>query len=449
MKLKILDFLYKQQGPQTLSEILHALDLSMDKQRSLRRWLNEMIKDGLIKRLGHKRDASYQAYRETEQLNITEADHSIFAKQSQSSIDYVHQPIYLRAPKTYNKTWFDSYVPNQTYYLNETLRKTMHLQGRQDRELDPAVTFLKKIYHRLLIDLSYNSSRLEGNTYSLLDTEKLVLEGIVPEGKLNEEKIMILNHKEAIRYLVENNTKLQIKEKDIFTLHYLLSDSLILPEYAGKVRISSVRISASTYVTLEGKQQLEEQLLLICNKVAQINDPFEQSFFLLVHLAYLQAFIDVNKRTARLCANIPLIKANLVPLSFNDINKEDYIAAMIAIYELNDVKPLADLYYFSYLRTCQEYLMTVEAVNFDEIRARYRQQRRELIRYIIVNRIVGKILEDTIEEQTKQYVKAADQAHFIKNVKEDLQEINAVRIVGLGVTEKELNAWLALRENAK
>ena len=103
----------------------------------------------------------------------------------------------------------------------------------------------------------------------------------------------------------------------------------------------------------------------------------------------MRPFIDVNKRTARLSANIPLITNNLVPLSFKDIEKEDYISAVIAIYELQDVRPLVDLYVFSYLRTCAMYDSTVKAIGFDEIRVRYRKERRELIRDIIMRKHVG------------------------------------------------------------
>jgi len=98
----------------------------------------------------------------------------------------------------------------------------------------------------------------------------------------------------------------------------------------------------------------------------------------------LQAFIDVNKRTARLAANIPLIKGNLVPLAFSDVRVDDYMLAMIAIYELQDVRPLVDLYVYSYMRTCAAYDSTVKAMGFDEVRVRYRQQRREVAREVIL-----------------------------------------------------------------
>ena len=204
----------------------------------------------------------------------------------------------------------------------------MNTEGQRGIDNNSAGAYAKKIYHRLLIDLSYNSSRLEGNTYSLLDTERLIFEGAARADKLDEEKIMILNHKEAIRHLVDGAPKIQIDFNEICTLHYLLSDGLITPPHSGNIRDSGVRIGGSTYIPLENKIEIERLLYLICEKAQIIQDPFECSLFLLTHIAYLQPFIDVNKRTSRLSANIPLITHNLVPLSFNDVEKEDYNTAI-------------------------------------------------------------------------------------------------------------------------
>ncbi len=233
------------------------------------------------------------------------------------------------------------------------------------------------------------SSRLEENTYSILDTEKLLLHGSGATGKLDEEKVMILNHKVAIRYLVENAAKIDANRNVICTLHYLLSGGLIESRYAGKVRDYGVRIGGSTYLPFEDPKKLEHFLEVIGKKAELISDPFEKSIFLLSHISYLQAFVDVNKRTARLSYNIPLIINNLVPLAFNDVVVKDYMSSMIAIYELQDVGPLRDLYVYSYIRTCAAYDSTMKALGFDEKRVRYRQDRRALIREIILRDLVG------------------------------------------------------------
>lgn len=118
----------------------------------------------------------------------------------------------------------------------------------------------------------------------------------------------------------------------ICTFHYLLSDGLVESNYAGKIRNYPVRIGGSVNIPYEESKRLERQLEIIAKKGALIKAPFEQSLFLLAQLSYLQAFVDVNKRTARLVANVPFVKANLVPLAFRDVEVKDYMSAMIALY---------------------------------------------------------------------------------------------------------------------
>lgn len=317
----------------------------------------------------------------------------------------------------------------------------MRVSGQRSSNQDPAGTYAHQIFNRLIIDLSYNSSRLEGNTYSLLDTEKLLLHGHTAEGKLDEEKSMILNHKEAIRYLVDNAPRIEVSRNVICALHYLLSDGLVEPSEAGKIRRHGIRIGGSTYIPFEDPKSLELQLEKITAKAAQICDPYEQSIFLLVHISYLQAFTDVNKRTARLSANISLIQSNLVPLAFCDVRVDDYMSAMIAIYELQDVRPLVDLYVYSYLRTCAAYNATVKARGFDEVRVRYRRERREVVREVILQGLAKVQWEQYIEKKARQLV-PADYAAFIEDVMEDLAQMDESRLAGLGITPEQLKAWL-------
>lgn len=430
-KMAVFSILRQNKHPLALGELLEILGSDFA-ERTIRRWLNEMVQEGIVKRIGQKRGTRYQAVYES--------------VQSSKSIEYVRLPLYKRAPVAYNHKWLDDYVPNETFYLSSSQRRTAHSKGQRGIDKNFAGTYAKKIYHRLLIDLSYNSSRLEGNTYSLLDTERLIFEGAAVEGKLNEEKIMIINHKEAIRHLVDGAPKIQITFNEICTLHYLLSDGLIANRYSGNIRDSGVRIGGSTYVPLENKIKIEKQLQLICLKAQQIQDPFECSLFLLSHIAYLQAFFDVNKRTSRLSANIPLIKHNFVPLSFNDVEKEDYNSAIIAIYELNDITPLAELYSFSYLRGCQLYDVSAEVAGFDEIRVQYRQARRDIIRYVITHHLIGAALTNYLQQESKN-IPEEQRAHFEKTVNEDLTEISLQRIAGLGVTAQQLEAWLLLKKS--
>ena len=431
---KITEILEQVNQPVTLYFILEKLG-SEYKERSVRRWLVEMSRRGIIQIIGKKRATCYQL--------ASKEYHSPAENISYVSepTDLIRQPLFQRKPVSYNPIWLEEYKPNITNYLSYEAKDKMQKLGQRAKDEEAAGTYARQILNRLLIDLSYNSSRLEGNTYSLLDTQRLIIEGETAQGKLDAEKVMILNHKEAIRFLVDHADHIDPNYNTICTLHYLLSDGLVLPQYAGKIRDHGVRIGGSTYIPYENPKILEQKLQLICKKAVQIEDPFEQSFFLLTHISYLQAFTDVNKRTARLAANISFIKKNFVPLSFNGIEKEDYASAVICVYEFNDVRPLADLFITSYLRTCDLFNATAESLGFDRIRVVYRQQRRQLIREIIGNTLKGAAMQKYLEAQTIKLIPLENQAAFMEDLYEDLDNIGPQTIGGLGISVEQLNSW--------
>jgi fido (protein-threonine AMPylation protein) len=404
-----------------------------------------LVEEGAVRKIGQKRGTKYIVAGRAEEAKSEIS--SCFSSASLRVIEFVKKPLFERHPVAYANDWFNSYQPNASYYLSEILRQQLRVSGERANIQDPAGTYAHQIFNRLIIDLSYNSSRLEGNTYSLLDTERLLLHGDTAEGKLDEEKAMILNHKEAIRYLVDNAPKIEVSRNVICTLHFLLSDGLVESTEAGKIRKHGVRIGGSTYIPFEDPKRLEQQLEKIAHKAAQIKDPYEQSIFLLIHVSYLQAFADVNKRTARLAANISLIRGNLVPLAFSDVSVEDYMSAMIAIYELQNVQPLVDLYVYSYLRTCAAYDSTVKAMGFDEVRVRYRQERREVVRNIILQALVGEEIKKFIDAEASYRVPIAASADFKEDILEDLEQIDESRLAGLGITPEQLKEWKILKKN--
>ncbi|MCP5491767.1 MAG: Fic family protein [Chlamydiales bacterium] len=437
-KMAVLRQLGLESEPISLPDLLAKLGDGF-KERSVRRWLDLLIQEGAVTKIGQKRGTKYLATGRAQEAD--KGISSCFSSASIKVIELIRRPIFEREPVAYADEWFNSYQPNSDYYLDQALREMLLMSGQRANGHDRAGTYAHQIFNRLIIDLSYNSSRLEGNTYSLLETERLLIHGNTAEGKLDLEKAMILNHKEAIRYLVDSAPKLEVNRNVICTLHYLLSDGLAEPSEAGKVRKHGVRVSGSTYLPFEEPKRLEQQLKNIVEKAALIKDPFEQSVFLLIHISYLQAFIDVNKRTARLSANIPLIRENLVPLAFSDIQVEDYMAAMIAIYELQDTRPLIDLYVYSYIRTCAAYDSTVKSMGFDEVRVRYRQERREVLRRVIVKGLRKNETRQFIVEQAKGLIPKAIQEEFVQDVLEDLEQIDENRLAGLGITPEQFLAW--------
>lgn len=423
-------------------------------ERSVRRWLAELVDEGAVIRSGRKRGSRYRAKdsaarAQTASGQATEAPASgfeavSFSPAARAAIAHVRQPIFKRQPVAYNPEWLVAYKPNETTYLLPDEVEQMAAQGARASIGEPAGTYVQRIYNRLLIDLSHHSSRLEGNTYSLLDTKRLVIEGQSAAGKLDVETAMILNHKEAIRHLVGQSVRRDVSVEEILTLHYLLADGLVPPNQAGVVRDHGVRIGASTYIPYEDGERLRRMLRNVAFTASAIDNPFEQSLFLLIHLAYLQAFADANKRTSRLCANIPLLRHNLVPLAFNAIERDDYASAMVAVYELNEPRPLAELCVASYLRTCAEYDATVEAAGFDAVRVRYRQERREAIAEIVSQGLTGNALT-AHTEAVAEGVPAADRIDFAEDLREDLAMLSPARIAGMGITVAQLRDWLAAR----
>lgn len=249
----------------------------------------------------------------------------------------------------------------------------------------PIGTYGRRIYERLMVDLSYASSKLEGNTYSLLDTERLLKFGEESSGKDRKETVMILNHKEAIRYLVENIAVIDIVARDLMDLHSLLADGLLAnPVDAGRVRRNVVGIGGSAYLPLDNEYQIEEEFDTLLSKLAEISEPFEKAFALMVFLPYLQVFEDDNKRTARVAANIPLLKNNLCPISFMNVHEQDYVDGVLGVYELNDVSLLRHAIVEGYIQSAQAYrYVRAEADTVSVGALEYRSQVRAAVRSIV------------------------------------------------------------------
>lgn len=303
-------------------DILKSLDIS---QPTLSRRIDALEKRGIVRREGAARSTVYSL-----------ADPRW----------YVDLPQASRKPTTYKFEWLEDFQPNKTRFLSDEEEQRLTATGKVPG-VSPSL-FFQRVFERFLIDLSFASSKMEGNTYSLLDTERLIKEGTQAEGKAAEEAIMILNHKAAILYLVENLEEVTVSAMDIKNIHALLSRDLVLEGEPGTLRTKIVSITNSTYSPLVVPQQLEEQFNLLVEKGRAITSPYEQSLFLLTAISYLQPFIDVNKRTARLVANIPLFKAGVAPLSYRYMDAARYTAGLLLFYETLNIDGIKAAYIDGY-----------------------------------------------------------------------------------------------------
>ena len=362
---------------------------------------------------------------------------------------YVRQPRTMRPPVAYKLAFLEQYHPNQTAYLPQNLREQLNTLGRSPADQTPAGTFARDILNRLLIDLSWASSQLEGNTYSRLDTERLIEFGQAAEGKGAFETQMILNHKQAIEYLVLDPAHAQLAPDTIIALHAFLSDGLMAdPSAVGRLRRRAVEIGGSVYLPVALPQRVEELFGIVIQMAAEIQDPFEQAFFLMVHLPYLQPFEDVNKRVSRLAANIPFIRHNLCPLSFIDVPQQAYVDAMIGVYELNRVELLRDVFVWAYERSCQQYVAVKQnLVPPDIFRLRYRQALSEVVAAIIQNDQAA--TPSAVAARLPSAVETTDIDHFTQLVLEEFAALHPGNAVRFGIRPLELAAWRQRHDGTK
>ncbi|MGH6926405.1 MAG: Fic family protein [Propylenella sp.] len=300
---------------------------------------------------------------------------------------HLQTPYNRRKPASYSKEFLDRYIPDKTFYLSAADRERLLAAGQPAPPPLPAGTYARRILERLLVDLSWASSRMEGNTYNILETERLIRFGQEASGKDRKEAVMILNHKEAIQYVVDNLADIAISRRDICNIHALLADGLLVdPAMAGRVRRMAVGITHSSYRPLGDQFEIEEEFEILIQKAAAITDPFEQSFFLLVHIPYLQAFDDVNKRTSRIASNIPLLKADLAPMSFIAMEDRDYIDGLIGIYELANFALLRDAYIDAYMASAENYkTLRAELETPEKAALAYRDFVRKAVRRCVLD----------------------------------------------------------------
>ena len=353
----------------------------------------------------------------------------------------VTRPLAQRKPVGYRRAFVDNYRPNDTFYLGQTLRDHLHAIGHSPGGVQPAGTYARQVIDRLLVDLSWASSQLEGNTYSRMETQNLIEFGHVADGRDRLETQMILNHKAAIDMLVSQVEEIGFNRYTVQNLHALLAENLLSRAGAGgRLRRIDVAISGTVYQPTAMPQSIEACFDVLLAKAQAIDDPFEQAFFVMVQLPYLQPFEDVNKRVSRLAANIPLIKRNLAPLSFVDVPQDLYVNGSLAVYELNRVELLRELFVWAYERSCQRYTLIKQALpEPDPLRLRY----RDALSQVVAALVRGGMAADArvIRAMARAHVKATDENAFVAMVINELHQLHEGNIARFGLRPGDLQQW--------
>lgn len=270
--------------------------------------------------------------------------------------NYFDQEFFIRKPATYNFDFLDSYIPNKSSFLGSSYEKIK--ESVKNTNTLQTIDYKNNIrwIENMLIDLSYTSSKLEWNTYSYLDTEVLIKYNESAKWKSQFETQMVLDHKSAIQYIIDNRKEIKYNKKVFFDIHSILWKWLMNVDYLGKIRTNPVEIWWSTYKPIDNQSQLIGEFEKFLKKINEIKNPFEQSLFILVFIPYFQLFMDINKRVSRISSNIPLIKSWYPPISLLQIKEKTYITAILAVYELNDTSLIAKIYTENYIQNMHRYV---------------------------------------------------------------------------------------------
>jgi len=292
---------------------------------TVKRSLQRLISENLIIPSGKGKGTKYQISRAYELLRPIEME------------EYFKKEIDEREIKeSFNHSLIADTLNTVSVFSDAELNYLGNLQKKYTENISKLTdSEYKKELERLAIDLSWKSSQIEGNTYSLLETERLLKEKETASGKTKDEAIMLLNHKEALDFIIENPmyvTPLSVKR--IEDIHSILIKDLSIDRNVRKRRVG---ISGTNYKPLDNEFQIREALEDMCILVNKQENVFAKALIVLVLLSYIQAFNDGNKRTARIISNAILMNNNYSPISFRTIDSIEYKKAMLIFYEQNNI----------------------------------------------------------------------------------------------------------------
>ena len=327
---KILERIKKHNGIQT-KEIKKFLDQTEKISRfTIIRDLDFLLKNNLIIKQGKGQNVKYYKLKKNKILEYYDINRYFKTDPDKRDIKYLH----------FN---FKIFKNIKNLFEQKELKKIKKLnQAYQQRIKKTSKTALKKEIERLTIELSWKSSKLEGNTYNLIDTEILLKENKEKSGYQKEETIMILNHKKAIDYIFAQDKKFKIISlRDVENIHDLIIEKLNISK---GIRKRSIGITGTKYKPIDNQYQIKEALEKTIKTINHIKNPVEKAILAVLMISYIQPFEDGNKRTARLLGNAILLAHNYCPLSYRSIDDADYKKAMIIFYEQNSALFFKELF---------------------------------------------------------------------------------------------------------
>lgn len=324
------------------AEIKAGMSLEMS-DATIKRVLSKAVKDGMVLVIGKGRATKYRLTPQahvTMDLNLdTYFDKDVDEREVQEGFNF--ELINDILPKV------ELFAPEELNILNSAQEQfRQHLSEMNDTEY-------RKEMERLGIDLSWKSSQIEGNTYSLLETERLLREKETASGKTKDEAIMLLNHKDALDFILDVPDYLQpLKVNRIEDIHSILTKELGVER---NIRHRRVGITGTNYRPLDNEFQIREALEDSVRLINSKSVVFDKALLALVLLSYIQAFTDGNKRTARIVSNGILIANGYCPISFRTVDSIDYKKAMLLFYEQNNIAAFKRIFIDQFLFAVKTY----------------------------------------------------------------------------------------------
>lgn len=245
-------------------------------------------------------------------------------------------------------------IPRSVFSRDELKTFDAATEQFRTRSRELSETLAQKELERFVIELSWKSSQIEGNTYTLLDTERLIRNGIEAAGRSRDEAVMIINHKKAFEFVYENRWEFagEPSRAAVEEIHRLLTDGL---HVRPGVRHGVVGIIGTRYRPLDTQFQIQEAMITLRHSIGRADDPYTAALMALLGISYIQPFEDGNKRTARLLANAVLLSRGCAPLSYRSADEVAYREATLVFYETHSLLPFKDIFATQYLFSAAQY----------------------------------------------------------------------------------------------
>ena len=340
-ELEILQFLHFH-PESSRNDIETGLSLT-ESPATLKRMLASLVEKGDVIVVGQGRATRYSISAQA-QVTMKIDIETYFKKETDERV----------VQSGFNFSLINEILPKVEIFTSDEMERLNALQNQFKQNLQGiSDTEYRKEMERLGIDLSWKSSQIEGNTYSLLETEKLLKEKQTASGKTKEEAVMLLNHKDALDFILDNPDYLKkLSVRRIEDIHSLLVKEL---EVDKGIRKRRVGITGTNYRPLDNEFQIREALEDSYSLINAKENVFEKAILALVLLSYIQAFADGNKRTARITSNAILIANNYCPISFRTVDSIDYKKAMLIFYEQNNISAFKQIFIEQFAFAVEQY----------------------------------------------------------------------------------------------